>query len=176
MTRTYPRERRQRGKSGLSSPLRGKPDYHVDRYGLTRLTQSGRAGGGLCRAGTARTYLHPALKRPNLQLVTKRLVYRVLFDGKRAVGVEFARASMMPAVTADDHDRREGRGDDTRRRVAKNGGVAPSGAPNRKRLSSKRKLRCSRAGVRLLLTQLYKLFMQSSHALPIAPPGARACG
>jgi choline dehydrogenase-like flavoprotein len=42
----------------------------------------------------------PALKRPNLHLVTKALVHRVLFDGKRAAGVEFSRASMMAAVTS----------------------------------------------------------------------------
>src|SRR6202140_3216130 len=49
--------------------------------------------GGRRRASTARTYLRPALKRPNLQLVTKALVHRVLFEGKRAVGVEFSRGS-----------------------------------------------------------------------------------
>ena len=47
--------------------------------------------GGRRRASAARTYLHPALKRPNLQLVTDALVHRVLFDGKRAIGVEFSR-------------------------------------------------------------------------------------
>ena len=47
--------------------------------------------GGRRRASAARTYLHPALKRPNLQLVTNALVHRVLFDGKRAIGVEFSR-------------------------------------------------------------------------------------
>jgi choline dehydrogenase len=47
--------------------------------------------GGRRRASAARTYLRPALKRPNLQLVTKALVHRILFDGKRAVGVEFSR-------------------------------------------------------------------------------------
>jgi choline dehydrogenase len=31
------------------------------------------------------------LKRPNLEVVTKALVHRVLFEGKRAVGVEFSR-------------------------------------------------------------------------------------
>jgi choline dehydrogenase len=38
------------------------------------------------------------LKRPNLQLVTNALVYRILFDGKRATGVEFLRggASIAP--------------------------------------------------------------------------------
>ena len=47
--------------------------------------------GGRRRASAARTYLHPALKRPNLELVTNALVHRVLFDGKRATGVEFSR-------------------------------------------------------------------------------------
>src|SRR5205823_536518 len=47
--------------------------------------------GGRRRASAARTYLRPALKRPNLQLVTKALVHRILFDGKRAIGVELSR-------------------------------------------------------------------------------------
>jgi choline dehydrogenase len=47
--------------------------------------------GGRTRASTARTYLRPALKRPNLELVTHALVHRIVFDGTRAVGVEFAR-------------------------------------------------------------------------------------
>jgi choline dehydrogenase len=47
--------------------------------------------GGRRRASAARTYLRPALKRPNLQLVTKALVHRVVFEGKRAVAVEFSR-------------------------------------------------------------------------------------
>src|SRR5262249_53704085 len=47
--------------------------------------------GGRRRASAARTYLHPALKRSNLQLVTHALVHRVLFDGKRATGIEFSR-------------------------------------------------------------------------------------
>jgi choline dehydrogenase len=47
--------------------------------------------GGRRRASAARTYLHPALRRPNLQLVTHALVHRVVFDGKRATGIEFSR-------------------------------------------------------------------------------------
>src|SRR5204862_7041614 len=54
--------------------------------------------GGRRRASAARTYLRPALKRPNLELVTKALVHRVLFDGKRAVGVEFSRGGPGGAV------------------------------------------------------------------------------
>jgi choline dehydrogenase len=57
-----------------------------DSIGWCQQTRGGRR-----RASTARTYLRPALKRPNLQLVTKALVHRILFDGKRAVGIEFSR-------------------------------------------------------------------------------------
>jgi choline dehydrogenase-like flavoprotein len=59
---------------------------HNDCIGWCQQTRGGRR-----RASTARTYLRPALKRPNLQLVTKALVHRVVFDGKRAVGVELQR-------------------------------------------------------------------------------------
>src|ERR1700691_6283649 len=51
--------------------------------------------GGRRRASAARTYLHPALKRPNLQLVTNALVHRILFDGKRATGAEFSRGGAV---------------------------------------------------------------------------------
>jgi choline dehydrogenase len=41
------------------------------------------------RCSAAVAYLHPAMKRANLQVVTRALASRVLFDGKTAVGVEF---------------------------------------------------------------------------------------
>ena len=41
-----------------------------------------------CSAATA--YLRPARKRPNLTVVTGALVLRVLFEGRRAVGVEYS--------------------------------------------------------------------------------------
>src|SRR5437763_7629750 len=62
------------------------PSGAPDSIGWCQQTRGGRR-----RASTARSYLRPALKRPNLELVTKALVHRVLFDGKRAVGVEFSR-------------------------------------------------------------------------------------
>jgi choline dehydrogenase len=61
--------------------------------------------GGRRRASAARTYLRPALKRPNLLLVTKALVHRILFDGKRAVGVEFSRGGPGGAVERADAGR-----------------------------------------------------------------------
>jgi choline dehydrogenase len=66
--------------------LNDLPPGHADCIGWCQQTRGGRR-----RASAARTYLHPALKRPNLQLVTHALVHRVCFEGKRAVGVEFSR-------------------------------------------------------------------------------------
>ena len=40
------------------------------------------------------------MKRPNLQLVTNALVHRVLFDGKRALGVEFSRNGVVERADA----------------------------------------------------------------------------
>src|SRR3954447_16588654 len=39
------------------------------------------------RLSAARAYLHPALRRPNLELRTRTFVERVVFEGTRAVGV-----------------------------------------------------------------------------------------
>ncbi|MCF3934836.1 GMC family oxidoreductase N-terminal domain-containing protein [Acuticoccus sp. M5D2P5] len=41
------------------------------------------------RCSAATGYLHPALRRPNLRLLTEAAVSRILFDGRRAVGVEY---------------------------------------------------------------------------------------
>ena len=42
------------------------------------------------RLSAARAYLHP-VKRPNLEVRTRAFVTRILFRGKRAIGVEVAR-------------------------------------------------------------------------------------
>ncbi len=66
-----------------------------DSIGWCQQTRGGRR-----RASAARTYLHPALKRPNLRLVTHALVHRILFDGKRATGIEFARNGVVERADA----------------------------------------------------------------------------
>ena len=43
------------------------------------------------RLSAARAYLHPVSSRPNLTIETRAFVTKVLFDGTRAVGVEYAR-------------------------------------------------------------------------------------
>jgi choline dehydrogenase len=46
------------------------------------------------RLSAARAYLHPVMSRPNLEVRTRAFVTRVLFEGKRAVGVEVAKAPL----------------------------------------------------------------------------------
>src|SRR5438128_9501540 len=41
------------------------------------------------RLSAARAYLHPVMSRPNLTVQTRAFVTRVLFEGKRAVGVQY---------------------------------------------------------------------------------------
>lgn len=67
-----------------------------DHIGWVQQTRGGRF-----RASAARTYLRPAMRRPNLQVVTDALVHRIILDGKRAVGVEFSRGGVMERAAAD---------------------------------------------------------------------------
>jgi len=48
--------------------------------------------GGGRRCSAANAYLRPAMRRPNLKVLTHALATRILFDGKRARGVEYRRA------------------------------------------------------------------------------------
>jgi choline dehydrogenase len=43
------------------------------------------------RLSAARAYLHPVMSRPNLTVETRALTTRIVFEGNRAVGVEYAR-------------------------------------------------------------------------------------
>ncbi len=52
------------------------------------------------RVSASRAYLHPAMKRPNLAVVTSALVTRVRFAGKRAVGVDYIRRGSTSSVEA----------------------------------------------------------------------------
>jgi choline dehydrogenase len=56
--------------------------------------------GGRFRASAARAYLRPAQRRGNLEVVTHALVHRILFDGKRATGIEYERGGKLERVDA----------------------------------------------------------------------------
>ncbi|MBT6093880.1 MAG: choline dehydrogenase [Rhodospirillaceae bacterium] len=65
------------------------PDYNGERQeGITysqRTILNGR------RMSTARAYLHPARKRPNLRVITKAHSTGLVLDGKRVTGVRYAK-------------------------------------------------------------------------------------
>jgi choline dehydrogenase-like flavoprotein len=52
------------------------------------------------RWSVARGYLDPVRSRSNLQIVTDALAARVLFDGRRAVGVQYAQGGIVREVRA----------------------------------------------------------------------------
>jgi choline dehydrogenase len=57
------------------------------------------AGGMRCSA--ARAYLRPAMRRPNFRVVTQALATRILFEGRRARGVEYSRGGTTHRVRVD---------------------------------------------------------------------------
>ena len=50
------------------------------------------------RLSAARAYLHPVLDRPNLHLITRAQVNKVLFDGNRATGIEYKKGRSVNTV------------------------------------------------------------------------------
>ena len=52
------------------------------------------------RLSASRAYLHPVMGRPNLEVVTRAFVTKVVFSGQRAVGVEYRHNRSTQRVTA----------------------------------------------------------------------------
>ncbi len=75
--------------AGRSLQLPATPDYNgAQQEGLGRLQQTIRHGR---RCSAAEAYLRPALGRPNLIVETGALASRIVLEGGRAAGVEYAR-------------------------------------------------------------------------------------
>jgi choline dehydrogenase len=53
------------------------------------------------RCSTARGYLNPAKRRANLKVVSDALASRMLFDGKKAVGVEYTKGGVVHRAGAE---------------------------------------------------------------------------
>ncbi|MCR9056703.1 MAG: GMC family oxidoreductase N-terminal domain-containing protein [Rhodobacteraceae bacterium] len=62
----------------------GGGNYHIN-------TKDGQ------RCSSARAFLHPALSRPNLELLTETQAKRVLFEGNTAVGIELTSGEVLRA-------------------------------------------------------------------------------
>lgn len=52
------------------------------------------------RLSASRAYLHPVMDRPNLSLVTRAHITRILFKGSRAVGVEYRKGRRLRRAEA----------------------------------------------------------------------------
>src|SRR3954451_6701863 len=73
-------------EAGVEAGLHRNEDFNgpeQDGVGMYQVTQRG----GM-RASAAVAYLHPAMERPNLTVMPYMQVNRILFEGRRAVGVE----------------------------------------------------------------------------------------
>ncbi|MFM9977065.1 MAG: GMC family oxidoreductase [Sphingomonadaceae bacterium] len=75
-----------------SSDLNGADPEGVGIYQIN--TRSG------WRASTANAFLHPAMRRPNLEVRTHSLATQVLLEGHRAIGIRYTRRGKPCEVTA----------------------------------------------------------------------------
>lgn len=76
----------------LSNDLNG-----TTREGVARVRLNIRNG---LRRSAAAAYLHPALKRPNLRVITRAQASRILFHGGRAIGLEYVQGGEIRQALA----------------------------------------------------------------------------
>lgn len=67
------------------------------REGVARVRLNAYKG---LRVSAAVAYLHPAMKRPNLQVIIHAHAARVLFEGRKAIGVEYWKGGRLRQVRA----------------------------------------------------------------------------
>jgi choline dehydrogenase-like flavoprotein len=81
------------GKAATQMGVPATPDFNTgDNTGVGYFHVNQKRG---FRWSAARGFLKPVLKRPNLRLETGVLVEKVLFEGRRAVGVRFSQNGHM---------------------------------------------------------------------------------
>jgi choline dehydrogenase len=83
------------GEAGIAhnEDLNGATQEGAGRYQLTQ--RNGR------RCSTAVAYLHPAVARGNVDVLTDARVHRILFEGERAVGVQYMRHGKLEEIRAE---------------------------------------------------------------------------
>src|SRR3954462_1903029 len=85
-------------KAAVESGIPDNPDFNgATQEGagwFQTTTRNGR------RASTARSYLRPARSRKNLHVETSALARRILFDGRRAVGIEYGKEGKVRIARA----------------------------------------------------------------------------
>ena len=78
--------------------LRRNRDYNGPDQEGTGMVQATISRGR--RVSTAGSYLKPAMKRPNLRIVTEAAVHRLILDGRRCTGIVYARGGETVSVLA----------------------------------------------------------------------------
>jgi len=85
-------------EAGRQAGYRINPDFNgADQEGIGTYQVTHRNGE---RFSAAKAYLTPHLQRPNLQVITGAHATRILFDGTRAVGVEYRQGGAIKQVRA----------------------------------------------------------------------------
>jgi len=85
--------------AGAALQMPYTPDYNgAQQEGLSRMQQTIRHGR---RCSAAEAYLRPALARANLTVETAALANRIVLEGGRAVGVEYARGGATLVARAE---------------------------------------------------------------------------
>ena len=85
-------------KAGEQAGFKSNPDFNgADQEGVGMYQVTHKAGE---RFSAAKAYLKPNLARANLQVLTGAHASRILFEGKRAVGVEFVQDGQVKQLKA----------------------------------------------------------------------------
>jgi len=82
----------------VQAGVRDKRDLNDGDQEGASFFQVTQRNGMRCSAAVA--FLHPAMGRPNLRVETRAMTTRILFEGKRAVGVEFRQGNETRRVMA----------------------------------------------------------------------------
>jgi choline dehydrogenase-like flavoprotein len=86
-------------EAGLAAGHPHNLDFNgATQEGVGRFQLTQRDG---LRCSTAAAFLHPALGRPNLDLITDAFALRIVFEGSRAVGIEVARDDKVEVIRAE---------------------------------------------------------------------------
>jgi choline dehydrogenase len=85
-------------KACEAAGLRRTPDFNGAQQEGVGIYQMTIRGGR--RNSAARAFLRPAMKRGNVKVVTRAQVTRVLFDGRRATGVEYRQGGALRQAKA----------------------------------------------------------------------------
>jgi choline dehydrogenase len=84
--------------AAVAAGFKRNPDYNSeDQEGVVKTQTSIYKGR---RMSVAHCYIEPAMKRPNLHVVTEAHTLRVLLDGRRCIGVEYEKGGQVVRAQA----------------------------------------------------------------------------